>query len=114
VIRLRVMHDGPFGILVQESPHGWQQPRPTVFATFAKDLSIMQHDPATNLLGMPLEFVRQLVRGMSCVDEQQIARINVHGQRIALDKREVGNSTFDAARISRFEVTRVAVPKALA
>ena len=25
-----------------------------------------------------------------------------------------GNSTFDAARISRFEVTRVAVPKALA
>ncbi len=91
MIRLRVMDDGPFRILVQESPHGWQKPWAAVFSAFAEDLRVMQHNPATDLAGVAMELVRQLIRGVPSVDEQQIARINVDRD---------GNSTFVAAIFS--------------
>ena len=88
MIRLSVMHDRPFGILVQESAYGWQKARASVFTPFTKDLRIVEDDPATDLIGVPLEFVRQLVSRVASINEQQIAGLNVNRQRIALYERE--------------------------
>ena len=84
MIRLCVMDDGPFGILVQESPDSRQQTGTAVFTAFAKDLRVMQDDPASDLVCMSLEFIRQLVSRVTGINEQQIAGLNVDRQRIAL------------------------------
>ena len=46
MIRLCVMDDGPFRILVQESPDSRQQTGTAVFAAFAKDLGVGHGDTA--------------------------------------------------------------------
>ena len=80
MIRLCVMDDGPFWILVQESTYSRQQTGAAVFTAFPENLRVMQHNPATDLFGVPLKFIGELVRCVASVDEQQIARLNVDRQ----------------------------------
>jgi hypothetical protein len=54
------MDDGPFRILGQESSYCRGQSRTAVFAAFAKDLGVMQHNPTTDSAGVAMEFIGQL------------------------------------------------------
>ena len=86
MIRLRMRDHGPVRVLIQESSQRRQQSRATVFTAFPKDLSVMKHDPATDIASVSLEFIRQLVSRVTSIDEQQIARLDIDRQRIREDE----------------------------
>ena len=93
VIRLRVMHNGPFRIFVQDTKHRRQQSWAAVLTEFSKDLRVMKHDPATDLVGIPLKLVLQLVRRMSRVEFDDRVRLARKLAKFIAMLIDVGRST---------------------
>ena len=73
IVRDDMRHHKPFRVLGQKFPDGRNQSWLPAFTLFTKRMSIVQSNPTTAGLCMPLQLGPQLIACMKRVDEEQIA-----------------------------------------
>jgi hypothetical protein len=65
-----------------------EQPWTSVFTAFPENLSVVQHDPTTDVPGVAFQLGSQLSSRVAGVDEQQVAWLDIDRQRVPLNERK--------------------------